>query len=194
MLVISALLAQLMSLEIRQNSCLERAIYTFFCFAFSMVSVNFSVCSIAFVTYLLNGVPYQFCCNGDFCTYSDWMHFPMLQLCCPFLFNETVTHSRDVAGTLLLHCFCTARVLDRIAKYLQTLHCTRAAPHKNKIPKIWRQKYIAWIWWFAGEVPVLKSHNLIKQSLFDSSVLIAQCPFAWNPINKLSWSWKELVY
>ena len=46
----------------------------------------------------------------------------------------------DVAGRLLLHCARTARVLSAHCTSLQNIceHCT--APHKNKIPKICRQK------------------------------------------------------
>ena len=49
--------------------------------------------------------------------------------------------TRNVAGTLLLstttpHHQSSVRILQRTAKYSQTLYYTRAAPHNNKIQKI----------------------------------------------------------
>ena len=50
-----------MSLKIRRNSSLRHAIGNFFFFNLLSVmsSVNFDVCSIAFVMYRLNGVPFS---------------------------------------------------------------------------------------------------------------------------------------
>ena len=49
-----------------------RSIYkvAFFCFLLEMFSVNFDIRSIAFLMYLLNGVPFQFCCN-------TWLPHPL---------------------------------------------------------------------------------------------------------------------
>ena len=48
-----------MSFKIRRNSCLRHATRNFLFSAFSMTFVNFDVCSIAFVVYLLNDVPFS---------------------------------------------------------------------------------------------------------------------------------------
>ena len=50
-------------LKTAQNSGLAHATYSFVFFGFLLVmfSVNFDVCSIAFVMHFLNGVTFQFC-------------------------------------------------------------------------------------------------------------------------------------
>ena len=59
----------------------------FLCVLLVMSSVNFDVCSIAFVTYLLKGARFSIFVLILLITapQSAWMDFLMLQLCCPFL-------------------------------------------------------------------------------------------------------------
>ena len=59
-------------LKTAQNSGLEHATYSFVFFGFLLVmfSVNFDVCSIAFVMHFLNGVTFQFCS-------STWLLQPL---------------------------------------------------------------------------------------------------------------------
>ena len=48
-----------MSLQIRRNSCLRHTTGIFFVLLSALASVNFDVCSIDFVMFLLNGVPFS---------------------------------------------------------------------------------------------------------------------------------------
>ena len=66
-----------MSLKIRRNSCLRHATGDFCSLLLTWSSVNFNVCSIAFVMYVLNDVPFPiFVLIRDYCTPLSLDGFP----------------------------------------------------------------------------------------------------------------------
>ena len=125
-----------MSLKIRRNSYLWHASGNFFVLCFFALSfVNFEVCSIDFVLYLLNGVIFSiFVLIRDYCTLLSFDGFPtaatLLSLSFEFV---TFIDSKTAKSLFSLLAKCTLvniankvfQKRKKLTNFQSGLYCTR---------------------------------------------------------------------